>query len=298
MTQPLQIAIFLYIVAFIVGFYLIYLWLSKTFTSKYENEIETLASQNAETLQQLTHAREKNYHIHEQYEKVHQELAEKEATHVKLDDKQASLMENITALENEKQELQQKIKEEESEILKVRSRIEQLSNELKEINTIQARLDENSEIVAALEKKLAEHKALTDAYLQEIEKLKSLRKSFREEAKIIEDKIFDIKATLKDTGDKIKTIESKFTPEISKLEAESEALKIKALNYKFALKEYLEHYGTHPVRIQNTLIQKLFKTPQNKAEEIASLIDKNEAVRMADKVIQKLFKKNLPKEEH
>ena len=297
MTQSMQIAILLFIVAFIVGFYLIYLWRAKALKAKYEEEIHDLTSRREEVLQQRTEASDKNHHTQLQYEKVHRQMEEKDAAYAKLQDQQAALMENISALEHEKEELQQKIKEEESETLKVRSQIEQLSKELDEINTIQERLDANTQTLSALADKLSDQKALQESYLQEIERLKALRKRFREEAKALEEKIFDTKALLHTITEKISAIEKRFAPVIEKLQKERESLKIKALNYEFAFKEYAEHHGAHPARITDPLIRKLFRMPEDKAAEIESLIHKNEAVKIVDQVVQKLFKKKLPKEE-
>ncbi|HHD83335.1 MAG TPA: hypothetical protein ENK93_00505, partial [Campylobacteraceae bacterium] len=185
MTQSLPIAILLYIAAFLLGFFLLYLWRAKLSSRAYTQEISDLKQTLAEQQKRRTGAEEKHFHTESHHAKVHQELEEKEATQSALQAHEAALMERITELENEKERLEEKIREEESETLKVRSEIKKLSEERDAVNKEQARVDENAETLSRLDEKLSDLKSLTESYLREIEALDALREKFHEEASLL-----------------------------------------------------------------------------------------------------------------
>lgn len=296
MNTMTLMAILLFVLAFLIGFFLIYLLRRKSTEERYQERIATLEEERAQKLQQLGHAEQKMHTLRKSHKAVAERLRKTEDIFHQREEEVSELMRKIDALEEERETLLHKIGQEEQEISVRKSDVERLTKELEEYNEVRGRLKALKSQVDTLKEKLFDQKALISSYKAEIEKLKELRKNYREEAKAIDDQIFDTKAALHQTSQEIGKIEKQYAKPIEEAQAQSEELKILALNYRYAVREY-ERRPADTVRIEDKLVQKLFKTPDSTSGEIDSLIQKSEGKRLIDRIAGKLFKKRLPNEE-
>ncbi len=289
--SPLQQAILLFILAFLAGFFILYLWRRNAQAQKYQAAIEEHATRQQENLHLLEQTEEKMQHARSDFDQIHTQLQEQSETLRQLHDEEATLLQNIEALEAEQKRLLETKAHEEAQTATLQNRIETLSSDLEALQSERKIIAANEREIAKLEDRLQEQKQLHESYLSDIEKLKSERKAFREKSQELDSRIFDAKAKLHALQTQIAKIESKYAKALRKAEENLEDLKIRAINYEYALKEYLHTKGDAATKIEDKLVQKLFKVPDTKSREIDAFVHKNDASRWIDRIRQTLLKK-------
>ena len=272
MTEQMQLIIILFFFAFLIGFFIAHLVRRGAYERKYQDQITTLEEDNEKSTYLLSQAQEKTQNIQSRYTTIHDNLTENQTLLEKSRKEESSLLQSLSALQNEKEVLSEKIKEAEEKLLQIKTEIDHSSEELEEILTLRDILHTQEKEIKTLLSKRKDRQALTQTYISEIEKLKQLRKSLRERANELRKEIVNAKAKLFETTKTLKKIENKYIRKIRNLTNETEDLRITALNYEYALKEYLEKAG-------------------EKAKDIEKIVRKNDASRLVDKVLQKLFRK-------
>ena len=272
MTEQMQFIIILFFFAFLIGFFIAHLVRRGAYERKYQDQITTLEEDNEKSTYLLSQAQEKTQNIQSRYTTIHDNLTENQTLLEKSRKEESSLLQSLSALQNEKEVLSEKIKEAEEKLLQIKTEIDHSSEELEEILTLRDILHTQEKEIKTLLSKRKDRQALTQTYISEIEKLKQLRKSLRERANELRKEIVNAKAKLFETTKTLKKIENKYIRKIRNLTNETEDLRITALNYEYALKEYLEKAG-------------------EKAKDIEKIVRKNDASRLVDKVLQKLFRK-------
>jgi len=297
MTEMTQEMIVLSLFAFMIGFALIHLWRRDAYTRKYEAQLASLEEEQAETVQRLQDTEQKAAHTQATYDKAHQAYLARQQQQGRLRGEEAELMEHVTQLEAQYETLQHKTAQEEAQIGETQARIAALTEELDHINTAKETLAAHAAVIANLKAKLAEHESLIQSYLQENETLKKMRKALREEAQALDGKIFDLKAQIHQEAQKIGKIESKYAKRLKKLESDAEALKVKALNYTYAAKEFARARGDAPIRVGDKLVQRLFRMPKSIHGEIDAVIRKAEKRGWIERIKARISPKNIADKE-
>ena len=295
--SPLMQAILLFILAFLIGFFILYLWRKNAQAEKYRTAIKEQEVQLKENIHLLEQTEEKMQHAQDYFNQIHAQYDEQREILQHLRDEEATLIQNLNALEEEKKELQEKKLSEESQIETLQEKIEYLSKELNALQDARAIVAKNETEIAALKQKIEEQQARIKQYLKDIEKLKEQRKAYREESQELDSKILDAKAKLHTLETEIGKIKSKYAKTLNRLEEDLEDLKIRAINYEYAVKEYLHTKGEEATKIEDKLVQKLFKMPDSKSREIEEIVRKNDASRWIDTIRNTILKKVSPSKE-
>lgn len=292
MTEQMQMIIILFVFAFLIGFFVAHFMRKGACKYKYEKKLASLEDQEKKAAFLYTQALEKEKYDQETYNKTHNLYETKYNKLLELRDKEAALMQQITSLEEEERNYKQKFTTVDSQISEVKKEIAELSDELNNLRELRDIITTNDAKTANLEKQLKEKKELIESYLQDIDRLKNLRKTLRHDIEKLNNHIVDLKQNIFDTTEQIKSVETKYHARLKTLTQENEDLKIRALNYEYAVKEYETVPDNRPTKIQNYLIQKVFHTPDSKATEIDNIIKKNDHNRWIDKIRKKLFTKS------
>ena len=292
MSEQMQMIIILFVFAFLIGFFIAHFMRKGAYKRKYEEKLTSLAEEEKKSAYIYTQALEKEKQDQAQYHKVHDLYEAKNNRLHELRNEEASLMQQITSLEEQQEAYKEKFATADSQISEVKDEIAKLSAELDNLRELRDIVATNDEKTATLEKQLQEKKELIESYLHDIDKLKELRKTLRLEAEKLNDDIVDLKQKLFETTEVIKAIEAKYKNQIDALIRDNADLKITALNYEYAVKEYEAVPDNRPTKVKNTLIQKVFRTPDSKTTEIDNIIKKNDSKRWIDKLRKKFFTKS------
>ncbi len=297
MSEPVQQAIVLFVLAFLLGVYLIQMIRKNAHAQKYEEQIDALQKEKTKALEQLTQQKEQTQQIQAAYDQTHETLVQKQHRHQSLIEQKNNLIQTIDTLEKEKEQLHATMKSEEEQTGQIKSHIAQLEQELQQINTVRQRISETDQTIQKLEHEHQEKEAIIDSYLKEIDTLKALRKQYKESSKQLEEDLFHTKAALHQAQQKIKKTEARYAKPLKSIQQKAEAARIMALNYEYAVKEYEKTPSDHPTIIEDKLIQKLFRMPDSKSKEIDLFIRKTDAGRLVDKIRQKFLKNKMEGED-
>ncbi|GEM_PF-2827477 len=292
MSEQMQIIMILFLFAFLIGFFIAHLMRKGAYKRKYEEKLTSLGEEEKKSAYIYTQALEKEQQDHAKYNKVHGLYEAKNNRLHELRDEEATLMQQITSLEEKKGEYKEKLATADSQISEMKDEIAKLSAELDNLRELRDIVAANDKKTATLEEQLQDKKELIESYLQDIDKLKNLRKTLRLEAQKLNDDIVDLKQKLFETTQVVKAIESKYKNQLEALVRDNADLKIAALNYEYAVKEYETVPDNRPTKVKNPLIQKVFRTPDSKSTEIDNIIKKNDSNRWIDKLMKKFFAKS------
>jgi len=292
MSEQMQMIIILFVFAFLIGFFIAHFMRKGAYKRKYEEKRNSLEQEEKEAAYIYTQALEKEKQDQTKYNKVHDLYETKNNRLHELRDEEAALMQQITSLEEQKEEYKKKFATADSQIIEVKEEIATLSAELDNLRELRDIIVTNDKKIATLEGKLQDKKELIESYLQDIDKLKNMRKSLRLEAEKLNDDIVNLKQKLFETTEVVKAIEAKYQNQLESLVRDNADLKIAALNYEYAAKEYEAVPDNSPTKVKNPLIQKVFRTPNSKTTEIDNIIKKNDSNRWIDKLRKKFFTKS------
>jgi len=287
----MQMIIILFVFAFLIGFFFAHFMRKGAYKHKYEQKLTSLEEEEKKSAYIYTQTLEKEQQDQTKYNKIHDLYKAKKSELQELRNKEASMLQQITALEEQKEEYKEKFATVDSQTSNVKNEITKLSSELNQLRELRDIISTNNTKITALEEQLQDKKKLITSYRQDIDKLKDLRKELSLETKMLHENEADLKKKLFEKSQLIKSIEEKYKNEIDILTENNFNLKITALNYEYAVKEYETVSDNHPTKVKNPLIQKVFRTPNSKAAEIDNIIQKNDHKRWIDTLRKKFFSK-------
>ncbi len=291
MSEQMQMIIILFIFAFLAGFFIIHLLRKNAYKKKYEEKIAMLEDEDKKAAYLYTQTLEKKQKIQSEYDDIHKQYKTNKEYSNSLSSKEEDILQEISSLENKKDLFKEKIRSTDQKILEIKDDIIHLSSELKDLETLRDIIVSNEKKISSLENTLTDKQQLIEAYSVDIDQLKEARKSLRSETEALNEKITNLKAKLLKTNQTLQKIEQKYSNTIKTLTEETEELKIRALNYEYAIKEYATLSDNETTKVTNKAIQKIFHIPNTKTKEIDSIIQKNDHARWIDKFAKKLFKK-------
>jgi chromosome segregation ATPase len=294
--SPITLATLLFTIAFLIGFFLLY-WRKGAQEKKYLTAIEEQEALQKENRHLLQQTEEKMQHAQGYYDQIHAQYREQSEILQHLHEEEAALTQDINALEEEQKSIRETRANEAAQIETLKEKITDLTKELDSLKDARVLVAKNETEITALDEEIAAQKVQLQNYLDDIENLKKQRKRYREGAHEIENNIFDAKAKLHKLEKEIGKIEAKYAKTLKKVEQELEEIKIRAINYEYAVKEYLHVKSGEATKIKDKLVQKLFKMPDSKSKEIEEIVRKNDASRWIDTIKQTVLKKAAPSKE-
>ena len=291
MDEQMQMAIILFIFAFLIGFFIAHFMRKNAYKRKYEEKLSSLAEEEKKSAYIYAQVLEKEKQNKSKYNKIHDLYETKSDRLHELQKEEAALMQQITSLEEQKKNYKEKLANSDFQISEVKEEIAELSLELENLRNLRNIITANDEKIVTLEEQLHDKKELLKSYLEDINNLKNMRKTLRLETEKLTDDIVTLQQKLFETKQVIKTIKDKYANTLEALLQNNADLKITALNYKYAVKEYQSTVDNRPTKIKNPLIQKVFRTPNSRAAEIDNIIQKNDGKRWIDKFKKKFLTK-------
>jgi chromosome segregation ATPase len=292
MSEQMQMIIILFIFAFLAGFFIIHLLRKNAYKKKYEEKIAMLEDEDKKAAHLYTQTLEKKQKIQSEYNDINKQYETDKEYLNTLSIQEEDILQQISSLENKKDLFKEKIKLTDQKILEIKDETIHLSSELKDLETLRDIIALNEEKISSLENALTDKKQLIDAYRIDIDQLKEARKSLRLEAEELNDNLTNLKAKLFEINQTLQKIEQKYRNTIKALTEETKELKIRAINYEYAIKEYATLSGDEATKVTNKFVQKIFRMPSTKTKEIDSIVRKNDHTRWLDKLAKKLFKKS------
>ncbi len=291
MSEQIQMIIILFVFAFLIGFFLAHLLRKSAYRKKYEKRITKLEEDEQNAKRQYAQTLEREKDIRARYDAVHDTYETQKNQLDTLANEEASLLEQITSLEYEKEQLKKKIASSDLQIAEVKEEITHLSTELENLNRLREISNENDKKISLLDEQIKDRKRVVETYLDDIEKLKTVRKQLKEEIGKHNDTLAHLRNELSEATNKVNAIEQKYLGKLHTLTEEVQDLKIRALNYEYALKEYATIPDNRATQVTNGIVQTIFRMPNSKTVEIEKFVKKNDRRRWFDKLTRKLFKK-------
>ncbi len=293
MIQAIVLFIFALLIGFIIGY------LIKNSSSKVELEEDVASLEN--DYNQSLHLYEETLQKESEIQNIAKEsllLQESKSTQIEnLRKQEEEFIQKIAAIENDKKNLTKKMIEDEEKIRIYQDQEKKLSSDLELVTNEKEVIDVKERQIEDLEKTLESRKNEIEKLKNEIASFKSDKLHLKEAKEKLEEKVINAKYELKKVQEAIEKIEQKYKKEIDAIIKESEELKIKAINYEYALKEHLQSGKKSLAQKYDALMQKLFALPKTKGEEIEKFVKKNDGARVIDKILTLFKKRPVSKEE-
>ncbi|RUM63271.1 MAG: hypothetical protein DSZ05_08865 [Sulfurospirillum sp.] len=298
MSEQMQIIILLFAFAFLIGFFITHFILKGAYKKRYEEKIDMLGEEEKKSANVYAEVVDKKKAYHSAYDKVHRLYSKQRQYYEDLHKEESVLIQQITSLEEDQKKYREKIAALSHQIREIKEENAKLSTELNSLHGLRDVIAKNETHINALQEQMLNKQQLTQTYGKDINEIKLLQKKLKQETSELSDKVTTLKQKLSDINQILKETESIYKDKIDHLIKENSELKIRALNYEYAVKEYQKVSGNHATRVTNPLIQKLFRMPASKTKEIDNIVHKNDHNRWIDKLVRKFFSKsNLTGEE-
>jgi len=291
MNEKMQMIIILFLFAFLIGFFIVHFIRKGALKRKYEAKIQNLQEEDHQSAALYAQSLEEKKALQQRYDTTHKRYKEQKELFENLKEKEASLVQRIAAAEEQKKEFGENIVQAQKEIEETKEQIKQLSTELSSLSELRTLVSEKETQIKDIRQRIEDEEKLLHSYLEDIEKIKASRKKLQEENKELEEQTKALRRQLDETEEGIARIDKKYSKALIRVQKNRDDLKIKAINYEYALKEYKEIDDEHQTKVKNKLVQTLFGLPATKTKEIENIIKKNDSLRWIDKLAKKVFHK-------
>jgi len=291
MNEKMQMIIILFLFAFLIGFFIVHFIRKGALKRKYEIKIQNLQEKVHQSAALYAQSLEEKKALQQKYDIAHKRYKEQKNLFEKLKGQEASLVQRISATEEKKKELTNGIAQAQKEIEETKEQIKHLSTELSSLSELRTLVSEKKSKIKELKERIEDEEKLLHSYQEDIEKIKASRKKLQEQNKELEEQTKALRRQLDETENGIARIDKKYTKALSAIQRERDDLKITAINYEYALKEYKEVDAEEQTKVKNKLVQTLFGLPATTSKEIENIIKKNDSKRWIDKLTKKVFHK-------